>query len=228
METNERSQVRLLPKTDARPFRRGAPWAFANQLVIDRRTKAIPPGSIGTLVDAERSPLATVAINPASKIAARVLDRDPQAEIDQSWFKDRLQSALSLREQIYNAPFYRFVHAEADGLPGVVIDRFGEVAVIQPNAAWADVLLAPLVDALVEVTGVSAVVKNASGRARALEALDDDGGVIRGAVDAPVPVPMNGATYIADLLGGQKTGLFFDQRANHALAARLAPPGARS
>jgi 23S rRNA (cytosine1962-C5)-methyltransferase len=134
--------------------------------------------------------------------------------------------ALALRERLYPAPFYRLVHAEADGLPGVVIDRFGETAVVQPNAAWAEVRLDALVAALVDVTGVTSVVKNAGGRARALEGLDDVTKVIRGSIDGPVPVHMNGATYLADLMGGQKTGLFYDQRPNHAFAASLAK-GAR-
>jgi 23S rRNA (cytosine1962-C5)-methyltransferase len=108
-------------------------------------------------------------------------------------------------------------------LPGVVIDRFGDVAVIQPNAAWAEALLPQLTAALVAVTGVSTVIKNGSGRARTFEGLTEETTVIHGpAPNGPVPVPMNGAIYMADLLGGQKTGLFFDQRPNHAFAATLA------
>lgn len=226
MTSDRRPQIRLLPKTDARPFRRGqALWAYANQLVMDRRTKALAPGTIATLTDAERAPLATVAFNANSKIAARILDMAPEAEIDRTWFASRLSHALSLRDRLYDEPFYRLVHAEGDGLPGVVIDRFGDTAVIQPNAAWADVHFEMLVEALVDVTGMSTIVKNASGRTRALEGLSGDGGVIRGDVQGPIPVPMNGATYMADLLGGQKTGLFYDQRPNHAFAARLAKGG---
>lgn len=151
-----------------------------------------------------------------------MLDRDPQAVIDRAWIATRLARALAHRETLFDAPFYRLVHAEADGLPGVVIDRFGDVAVLQPNAAWADALAGgDIADALVEVTGVTCVVKNASGRARALEGgLDEETAVLRGALDGPVSVPMNGgATYVADILGGQKTGLFYDQRPNHAFAA---------
>ncbi len=135
---------------------------------------------------------------------------------------ERLARALSLRARLFPAPFYRLVHAEADGLPGVVIDRFGDVAVIQPNAAWAEAHLGDLVAALVAVTGVQTVVKNATGRARGLEGLDENSAILRGSVDAPVTVPMNGASYLADVTGGQKTGLFFDQRPNHAFAASLA------
>ena len=75
------------------------------------------------------------------------------------------------------------------------------------------------------MTGIATVVKGATGRARALEGLDDAGGVVTGRLDGPVPVPMSGATYLADLEGGQKTGLFYDQRPNHAMAARLARGG---
>ncbi|MFP4450779.1 MAG: RSP_2647 family RNA methyltransferase [Rhodosalinus sp.] len=220
---HDRPTLRLKPRADARAVRHGAPWVYADDLVLDRRTKALTPGTVATLEDAGRAALATVAVNPASKIAARVLDRDPAAKIDGDWLRARLARALDLRARLYDAPFYRLVHAEGDGLPGVVIDRFGETAVIQPNAAWAERLLEPLAQALAEVAGVAHVLKNAGGRARALEGLDDAGGVLIGqAPDGPVPVPMNGATYLADLTGGQKTGLYFDQRPNHAFAARLA------
>ncbi|NCO21729.1 MAG: class I SAM-dependent rRNA methyltransferase [Rhodobacterales bacterium] len=214
--------IRLLPKTDPRPLRRGSPWVFANELVIDRRTRALAAGTIALLEDGERRPMGLVAVNPNSKIIARMLDRNPDAVIDQAWFATRLSRALALRARLFDAPFYRLVHAEADGLPGVVIDRFGDAAVIQPNAAWAEALLQPLVAALIEVTGVTSVVKNATGRARTLEGLDEETVLLTGTLTGPVAVPMNGACYMADLLGGQKTGLFFDQRPNHAFAARLA------
>lgn len=225
MTPSDRPIVRLRPKANVKAVRHGFPWVYDNEMVTDRRTKALAPGTIAVLEDADRQPLGTVAVNPASRLFARMLDRDPAAEIGRPWFRARLERALSLRARLFPDPFYRLVHAEADGLPGVVIDRFGDAAVVQPNAAWAEGLLDPMVEALIEVTGVTAVVKSASGRARSLEGLDDVGGLIRGAVAGPVPVPMNGATYLADLLGGQKTGLFFDQRPNHAFAASLARGG---
>jgi len=218
--------IRLRPKANARAIRHGAPWVFAGEIVTDRRTRALVPGSLAVLEDAERAPLGIVAVNPASKIMARMLDRDTGARIGAGWLAARLARALEMRERLYDAPFYRLVHAEADGLPGVVIDRFGDTAVIQPNAAWAEALLPEMTDALRDVTGVAVVLKNAAGRARALEGLDEAGGVLAGQVpDGPVPVPMNGATCMADLTGGQKTGIFYDQRPNHAFAARLAGGG---
>ena len=214
--------VRLMPKANARAIRHGAPWVYANELVTDRRTKKLEPGTLARLEDAERRPMGLVAVNPLSKIIARMLDTDGDATIDQAWFETRIARALALRSRLYDDPFYRLVHAEADGLPGVVIDRFGDTCVVQPNAAWAERLLEPLCDALQAVTGVGTILKNAGGRTRTLEGLDDVSATLRGsAPDAPVPVPMNGATYMADLTGGQKTGLFYDQRPNHAFAAAL-------
>lgn len=218
----DRPIVRLKPRTDPRPIRHGFPWVYSDQIVTDRRTKALAPGTLAVLEDAGREPLGLVAVNSNSKIFARMIDADPAATVDRDWFAARLTRALALRERLFDAPFYRLVHAEADGLPGVVIDRFGDTAVIQPNAAWAEALLAPLAEALAEVAGLRCILKNAGGRARSLEGLDEESKVLLGtAPAAPVEVPMNGARYLADLTGGQKTGLFFDQRPNHAFAARL-------
>ncbi len=220
--SSSRAVVRLKPKANARAIRHGFPWAYDNELVTDRRTKGLAPGTLAVLEDDKRQPLGLVATNSQSKIFCRMLDRNPEAEIDQAWFEVKFTRALEMRDRLFDAPFYRLIHAEADGLPGVVVDRFGDTAVVQPNAAWAEALLAPLVAALVAVTGVKNVLKNGSGRARGLEGLEDDSAVMVGsAPDAPVPVLMNGATYMADLTGGQKTGLFYDQRPNHGFAAGL-------
>ncbi len=214
--------VRLKPKVEARPFRHGFPWVYADELVTDRRTSALPPGALAVLEDGERRPLGLVTVNIKSRIIARMLDRDPAAVIDEAWFAARLRRALALRERLYDAPFYRWVHAEADGLPGIVIDRYGDVAVVQPNAAWAETLIQPLAAAILGVSGVRTLVKNGTGRARGLEGLAEETLLLAGQIDGPVAVPMNGAVYMADILGGQKTGLFYDQRPNHAFAARLA------
>ena len=215
--------LRLRPKSKPQAIRHGFPWVFADEAVLDRRSRAMPAGSFAVLEDAERKPLALVTVNPNSKIVARVMDADAEATIDRAWLRAKLARALAMRERLYDTSFYRLVHAEADGLPGLVIDRFGDAAVIQPNAAWADRMADDLADALVEVTGVSTVILNGQGRARGLEGLDERMEVLRGEAPAePIPVPMNGATYLADLMGGQKTGLFFDQRPNHAFAQRLA------
>lgn len=214
--------VRLRPKAEARAIRHGFPWVYADELVMDRRTQAIAPGAMAVLEDDERQAMGVVTVNPKSKIIARMMDRDPGAVIDRAWLARRISTALAMRDRLYDAPFYRLIHAEADGLPGVVIDRFGDVAVIQPNAAWAEAMIGDLAKALADVTGVTTIVKNGTGRSRVLEGLAEETVVLTGSISGPVAVPMNGATYMADVTGGQKTGLFFDQRDNHAFAARLA------
>ncbi len=219
-------RIRLKPKAEARAIRHGFPWVYADEVVSDRRTMAISAGAFAVLEDSERRPMGLVTVNTKSKIIARMIDRDPDAVIDTAWFAAKIARALDLRARLYDTPFYRLIHAESDGLPGVIIDRFGDVAVVQPNAAWAEMHLAALVAALVQVTGITTVVKNGSGRARGLEGLAEETAILQGALDGPISVPMNGAVYMADLIGGQKTGLFFDQRPNHAFAARLAK-GAR-
>ena len=221
-----RKVVRLKPKAEARAIRHGFPWVYADELVTDRRTQSLLPGALAVLEDGERRPLGLVTVNVKSKIIARMLDRDSEAVIDETWFAARLVRALDLRERLFDAPYYRLIHAEADGLPGVVIDRFGDAAVIQPNAAWAETHIDALASALRKVTGVTTVIKNGTGRSRALEGLPEETTVLAGGVSGPIPVLMNGATYMADVMGGQKTGLFYDQRPNHAFAARLAK-GAR-
>lgn len=213
--------IRLKPKVNAQTIRGGAPWVYADELVTDRRTRRLEPGSLAVLEDSDREPMAVVTINHNSKIICRVMDRDPAAVLDQDWLVARVTRALALREHLYDAPFYRLIHAEADGLPGVIVDRFGDVLVMQPNASWADQASEALAAALVQVTGATTVLKNAAGRARGLEGLDDVSSTLIGGHEGLIEVPMNGATYMADVQGGQKTGLFFDQRDNHAWMAKL-------
>ena len=215
--------VKLRPGKGRR-LQTGAPWAFADEIAMDRRTRKLMPGSLVSLVDGAEH-LGLAAFNPESQIAARLLDPQDAAEVDDVWFEKRLRAAMKLRDTLFDAPFYRLVHAEADGLPGVVIDRFGDSAVIQPNAAWADVLLEPLIHALQTVTGCSNIVVNGTSRVRKLEGLEERMEIALGTIEGPIEVPMNGARYFADVTGGQKTGLFFDQRPNHAFAQKLGRGG---
>lgn len=219
--------LRLKPKADARAIRHGHPWAWADDLVLDRRARSLPAGALAVLEDAERQPLGLGVATVEAKIGLRLLDRDPAAVIDGAWLGARIDAAVRLRARLYAQPFYRLIHAEGDGLPGLIVDRFGDTLVMQPNAHWLEARQDALVAALVAATGCGTLIKNATSRARLAEGLPEEMAVLAGsAPDGPIPVPMNGAIYMADVMGGQKTGLFFDQRDNHAFAARLAQ-GAR-
>jgi 23S rRNA (cytosine1962-C5)-methyltransferase len=227
MNTPPISVLRLKPKADARRIRHGHPWAWADEIVLDRRSRAVPAGALCLLEDGDRQPLAMGIATVGAKIAFRVLDRDPSAVIDAAWLRAKLAAALALRARLFDAPYYRLVHAEGDALPGLIIDRFGDVLVVQPNAIWIEERLEDLTAILADLTGATTIIKNGSGRARAQEGLEEDSGLLLGSAPAaPLPVQMNGATYLADVMGGQKTGLFYDQRPNHAFARSMAK-GAR-
>jgi len=219
--------LRLKPKADARRIRHGHPWAWSDDLVLDRRSRKIAPGALAILEDAERQPLGLGIATVEARIGLRLLDRDASAKIDADWLRARLSAALELRTRIYDQPFYRLVHAEGDGLPGLIVDRFGDTLVMQPNALWLEERLDTLTALLAGLTGALTILKNGTSRARAAEGLPEEMAVLTGdAPDGPIPVPMTGATYAADVMGGQKTGLFYDQRPNHGFAAGMAQ-GAR-
>jgi len=203
----------------------GFPWIYSDDVILDRRTKKIPPGTFVKIQTNDKQDIGLIAFNSESKITGRIMDLDVNATIDTNWIVKKLESALVLRKTLYDAPFYRLIHAEADGLPGVIIDRFGDAFVVQPNAAWADRMMPEITSALEQLFSPKIILKNASGRARSLEGLNDENIFIKGSSDAPLEVKMNDAIYMADISGGQKTGLFFDQRENHAFTAKLANGG---
>lgn len=189
---------------------------------MDGAAKALPPGTLVALVDAGGERLGTATFNPHSLIAARLLARDPKAAIDAAFLAARLGRALVLRDALFDAPYYRLIHSEADGLPGLVIDRFGDVLALQTNSAGMEMLLPVLMDALDQVLAPKVVVLKNDSPVRRLEGLEPGHAVIRGALDGPVEVQENGCRFLADLALGQKTGWFFDQRDNRAFMARLA------
>ncbi len=201
---------------------RGHPWTYANEIRMDAETKALPPGSTATLHRVDGKPLGVGSFNPRSLIAFRVFDADAAMPLDRRFFASRLRRALALRERLFTEPYYRLVHAEGDGLPGLVVDRFGEVAVVQSSTAGMDALLDHLLGAMEEVLAPSTIVLRNDGRGRALEGLDARVDVAKGRVGGPLVVREGGLDFLADPLGGQKTGWFFDQRDNRGFLAPLA------
>ncbi len=216
--------IRTRPKRDGR-FRDGHPWVYKDELVLDRRARALPPGSVAILENSLREPMALVALNSESGIAARDLDRDVTHTIDAAWIHDRLERALTQRTRLFSEPFYRLTHAEGDGLPGLVIDRMGDALSIQPNTAWAEMMVPHVLSALDALLSPKTVVVNRDSRGRTQEGLGSGRTLERGSDEGPVEVKQNGAIYLADLMSGQKTGVYFDQRPNHAFVARLAGSG---
>jgi 23S rRNA (cytosine1962-C5)-methyltransferase len=200
----------------------GHPWVFSNEVIMDARTKAIPPGSVATVTSYDGRALGTGLFNPHSLIAARLLSREPDALIDRRFLAERLQRAKDLRDRLFEEPFYRLVHAEADGLPGLIIDRFGEALVVQANTAGMERLLPELLAALDEIVRPAAVMLRNDSAARTLEGLESYSRWTKGAPEGPIELVENGVRFLADPGEGQKTGWFFDQRENRAAVTRLA------
>jgi 23S rRNA (cytosine1962-C5)-methyltransferase len=200
----------------------GRPWVFSNEVIMDARTKALAPGSLVTVASYDGHALGTAMFNPHSLIAARLLARDPAAAIDRRFLGERLERARALRDRLFGQPFYRLVHAEADDLPGLVIDRFGERLVVQVNTAGMELLLPELLAALDQVLRPAAVMLRNDSAARTLEGLESYVRWAKGGAEGPVELVENGVRFLADLGEGQKTGWFFDQRENRANVGRLA------
>jgi 23S rRNA (cytosine1962-C5)-methyltransferase len=211
----------LLRAGEDRRVRAGHPWAFSNEILMDAATKALPPGSLAVLRAPGGEALGLVTFNPHSLIAARLLTSNPEASVDTLFIGRRLARALSLRERLIGVPYYRLIHAEADGLPGVIVDRFGDAIVVQVNTAGMDGLTPVLLEALeAELSPKTIVLKNDS-PVRELEGLKREVVVAKGN-GGPIELSENGATFVADLSEGQKTGWFYDQRDNRRFMAGLA------
>ena len=185
-------------------------------------TKALPAGTLVTVIDAGGEALGVATFNPHSLIALRLLTRDATATIDSAFLADRLRRAVDLRQMLVGTPYYRLIHSEADGLPGLVADRYGDVVALQINSAGMEALLPALLDAFDQVLAPTAVVLRNDSPVRTLEGLELYHRVERGALDGAVEIVENGARFLADLSEGQKTGWFYDQRDNRAFMAKLA------
>ncbi|OAN54180.1 class I SAM-dependent rRNA methyltransferase [Magnetospirillum moscoviense] len=208
-------------KGRSRRFRAGHPWIFSNEIEMTPEAKSLPPGSLVTIQDAGDEKLAVATFNPHSLIAARALSRDWTETVDAAFLARRLRAALGLRDTLFPSPHYRLIHSEADGLPGLVLDRYGDVLVAQVNSAGMEALTPLLLDALTEVLAPTAIVLKNDSPVRGLEGLALEHRVALGAIDGPVELIENGCRFLADLDGGQKTGWFYDQRDNRAFAAGL-------
>ncbi len=203
----------------------GHPWAFSNEIRMDRETVAVPAGALVTLHRVDGKALGIGTFNPHALVAFRLLDRDPQAVIDAAWVGLRLRRALRLRERLFGEPFYRLVHAEADDLPGLVVDRFADVLAVQVNTAGMEALSGAVLEALDDTLRPAAIVLRNDTRARGMEGLAREVRVAKGTTPGLVEVRERGLVFPADVMSGQKTGWFYDQRDNRLFVSRLAVEG---
>ncbi len=212
--------LRLRPK-EGRRARAGAPWIFSNELEMSGKAKALAPGSLVNVLGDDGRIFGTGYFNAKSLIAVRLLDALADVAIDVEFFVARFSRALALRQALYARPFYRLVHSEGDSLPGLTIDRFDNVLVVQITTAGMENLIETITVALDRVLKPAQILLRNDTPARVLEGLDNYVRAVRGDV-VRIALEENGVRYFADAAGGQKTGWYYDQRDNRAFMAALA------
>jgi 23S rRNA (cytosine1962-C5)-methyltransferase len=200
----------------------GHPWGYSNEIRMDAAAKAIPAGSLVRVLQASGEAVGVATFNPHVLISVRLLSRDAGADLDAAFFRARFARALALRSRLFAKPYYRLVHAESDGLPGLIVDRFGDVLVAQFNTAGMDRLREPIVEALRSLLSPRAIIARNDSPSRGTEGLGLSVELVHGELGGLVTLEENDAKFFCDPLDGQKTGWFYDHRPNRAFIAGLA------
>ena len=204
-----------LNKNEDRRIRAGHLWVFSNEV----NTKETPfdqfePGQLVEVQASNGKSLGIAYVNPASLICARILSRDPKHPPDQSLLVHRIKVALSLRQQFFAKPFYRLVFGESDFLPGLVVDRFDDVLVVQITTLGMEMMKNEIIAALQKVIKPSSILLRNDSSARAREGMDSYVEAVFGEVPDTVIVEDMGVKYEVPIQSGQKTGWYYDQRMN--------------
>ena len=203
-----------LKKNEERRIRAGHVWVYSNEVDnVATPLKAFTPGQAVQIQAHNGKSLGNGYVNPASLICARLVSRDPAYVLDRSLIVHRLKVALSLREHLFDQPFYRLVYGESDQLPGLVIDRYGDVCVVQLTTAGMEAVREQVLEALDKVIHPKGVVLRGDSAIRKFEGLDSYQETL-GEVPETVTVEEAGVGFEVSLQRGQKTGWFYDQRMN--------------
>lgn len=200
----------LNPSAERR-LRAGHVWIYSNEIDTARTPlKQFEPGQQVVVHNAAGKPLGIAYVNPHTLICARLVSRDHA--LDKSLLVHRLNIALALRERVFPGPFYRLAYGDSDGLPGLVVDRFGDYVVVQVNTAGMERVLDDIVVALQQVLKPRGILLKNDSRVRAAEELPEYVRVAAGEVPEQVELTENGCRFLAPLYHGQKTGWFYDHR----------------
>ena len=202
-------------------IRRGFPWVYAGDFIDSSELLSVPAGSLVSVETHKGEAMGAGYFNARSRIACRILTLKKEP-IDAAFFASRLEKALAMRARLIDAPYYRLVHSESDALPGLLIDRFGDALVAQAGTAGMEALQPLWLAALEKLLKPKAIVLRNDVGARAMEGLAQEVKVIKDEVPDLVEVHENGCVYYADLIKGQKTGWFYDQRDNRKMIAGMA------
>ena len=215
-------ELRLRPHEERR-LQAGHLWIFSNEVdVAATPLAAFDPGQQVQVRSSRGRFIGYAYVNPRTLIAARILGRDPTHPPGRPLLVHRLKVALALRERFHAAPYYRLAFGESDLLPGLIIDRYGDLCVVQIGTAGMEALKDPILEALERVVRPAGVLWKNDSPNRSLEGLESCVEIAAGEVPDEVDVPEGGVVFRVPLAGGQKTGWFFDQRENRAAVARQA------
>lgn len=199
-------------------WQRGHPWIYSSDVVA---TPSTPAGAVRVCDDRDRL-IGTALWSPASRISLRMLTADDRA-IDVAFWRERIAAAAAYRGSLsIDADACRLVHGEADGMPSLVVDRFGDYLVAQFLSAGLDAFRADIVAALLDEFGPRGVLARNDAAVRAHEQLPQSVELLHGEVPEEVVVREGGVRYLAAPWHGQKTGAFLDQRENRVRAGQLA------
>lgn len=213
----------FLRKNEDKRLRLGHLWVFSNEVDIARSPLTqFTAGDLVSVTASDGKILGTAYINPNTLICARMLSRKPSVKLGEKIFTARIAKALSLRELFYDKPFYRLVFSESDGLPGLVIDRFGDVLSVQITTAGMERQKEPLIEVLVELLQPRAILLKNDNPQRELEGLSMETELAYGELPEELIIEENNAQFKIDIVDGQKTGWFFDHRSSRADLAKLA------
>ena len=213
-----------LKKGAGRQLKSGGAWVYDNE--IESVAGAFVNGDVVAVRDYDSYPLGVGFINTASKITVRMLSRKPDAQIDRSWIRERVADCLAYRKRVIDMSSCRLIFGEADFLPGIVVDKYADVLVVQSLALGIDRFKEDIVDECrtqLEAMGMSVrgVYERSDAKVRAQEGMPLKKGFIGEPFPTKVEIEENGVHYMVDVEDGQKTGFFLDQKENRRAAGRL-------
>ncbi|MDQ7834006.1 MAG: class I SAM-dependent rRNA methyltransferase [Humidesulfovibrio sp.] len=215
--------VLTLRKGEDRRLSAGHLWIFSNEVDVAKSPlTSFAPGDCVRVESAQGRPLGSAYVNPGALIAGRVYCQDATRPLDAGLLRSRLAQALALRESLFDTPYYRLVFGEGDLLPGLVVDRFGDILAVQIGTAGMERRREDIIAALVELVRPAGILFKNDLPGRELEGLPRAVEVAWGEVPEEGRIEENGCTFVFPLAGGQKTGWFYDMRGTRALAASLA------
>lgn len=214
----------ILKKGEGRLLKSGGMWIFDNE--ISKVKGEYKNGDIVDVLDFDGYPMGRGFINNNSKIRVRMLTRNPNTEIDKEFFKERIKSAWDYRKKTVDISCCRVIFGEADFLPGLVVDKFSDVLVVQSLALGIDIQKKLIVSLLVEIMKedgieIKGVYERSDAKVRSLEGMPRTKGFLGKPFNTDVIITENGVKYHVDIENGQKTGFFLDQKYNRLAIQKL-------